>query len=42
MNYLIVNNLFLGIYILPLFEGMIEAIKLHIHRRSIEENFKEF
>jgi len=42
MNYLINNNSFLGVYILPLFGGVIEAMKLHIQRRSIEENFKNF
>jgi len=37
MNYLINYNSFLSVYILPLFVGVIEAMKLHIQRRSVEE-----
>jgi len=42
MNYLIQENSFLGIYILPLFGGVIEEMRLHIQRRSIEEIFEIF
>ena len=38
MNDLINNNSFLGIYIFPIFGGVIEVMKLHIQRISIEEN----
>ena len=39
MNYLINNNSFLGIYIFCLFGAVIEAMKLHVQRRSVEEKF---
>jgi len=40
MNYFKNNNSFLDIYIIPFFGDVIEEMRLHIQRRSIEEIFE--